>query len=245
MAVRIEGQVFKVLEVEVKAGGGQLGGVVKTKLRNVSSGRFWEPHFRPDERLEDLELERQTMEFIYGDPDNCVFMNQNTYEQVEVPRAVVGLLEKFLEPGVRAGVEFFAGHPISIELPPVIEARVAETAPPIHSGQDNTWKFAKLENGVEIQVPLFVGPGEIVRIDIKSGRYLERVREKSAARNPSCQWSVAGCQCDVRPPSKLAINNWQLLFRTPAAGETSGHSRCAKELAGAKPSGNGCAHRRS
>ena len=63
-------------------------------------------------------------------------------------------------------------------LPPVIEARVAETAPPIHSGQDNTWKFAKLENGVEIQVPLFVGPGEIVRIDVKSGRYLERVREK-------------------------------------------------------------------
>jgi elongation factor P len=178
MAVRIEGQVFKVLEVEVKAGGGQLGGVVKTKLRNVSSGRFWEPHFRPDERLEDLELERQTMEFIYGDPDNCVFMNQNTYEQVEVPRAVVGSLEKFLEPGVRAGVEFFDGQPISIELPPVIEARVAETAPPIHSGQDNTWKFAKLENGVEIQVPLFVGPGEIVRIDIKSGRYLERVREK-------------------------------------------------------------------
>jgi len=136
MAVRIEGQVFKVLEVEVKAGGGQLGGVVKTKLRNVSSGRFWEPHFRPDERLEDLELERQTMEFIYGDPDNCVFMNQNTYEQVEVPRAVVGSLEKFLEPGVRAGVEFFDGQPISIELPPVIEARVAETAPPIHSGQD-------------------------------------------------------------------------------------------------------------
>src|SRR5579864_4817342 len=72
MAVRIEGQVFKVLEVEVRAGGGQLGGVVKTKLRNVSSGRFWEPHFRPDERLDDLELERQNMEFIYSDADNCV-----------------------------------------------------------------------------------------------------------------------------------------------------------------------------
>jgi elongation factor P len=85
MAVRIEGQVFKVLEVEVKAGGGQLGGVVKTKLRNVSSGRLWEPHFRPDERLEDLELDRQAMEFIYSDADNCVFMNQNTYEQIEVP----------------------------------------------------------------------------------------------------------------------------------------------------------------
>lgn len=178
MALRIEGQVFKVLEVEVKAGGGQLGGVVKSKLRNVNSGRLWEPHFRPDERLENLELERQTMEYIYSDADSCVFMNQNTYEQMEAPRAVVGAAERFLEPGVRAVVEFFDGQPISIELPPVIEARVAETASPIHSGQDNTWKFARLENGVEIQVPLFVGPGEMVRIEVKSGRYLERVREK-------------------------------------------------------------------
>jgi elongation factor P len=178
MAVRIEGQVFKVLEVEVKAGGGQLGGVVKTKLRNVSSGRFWEPHFRPDERLQDLELERQTMEFIYSDSENCVFMNQSTYEQVEVPKAVVGQVEKFLQPGVRAGVEFFDGQPISIELPPVMEVRIAETALPIHSGQDNTWKEARLENGMTIQVPLFVGPGEIVRVDVKSGRYMERVREK-------------------------------------------------------------------
>lgn len=178
MALRIEGQVFKVVEVEIKAGGGQLGGVVKSKLRNVSSGRFWEPHFRPDERLEELDLERQTMEFIYSDADNSVFMNPNTYEQVEVPRSVMGPAGRFLEPGVRAGVEFFDGQPISIELPPVIEARVAETAPPLHSGQDTTWKFAKLENGVEIQVPLFVAPGEMVRIDVKSGHYLERVREK-------------------------------------------------------------------
>ena len=178
MAVRIESQVFKVLEVEVKAGGGQLGGVVKTKLQNVNSQRLWEPHFRPDERLEDLELERQTVEFIYSDADNCVFMNQNTYEQIEVPRAVVGAAEKFLEAGVRATVEFFNGQPISLELPSVIEARVGETAPPIHSGQDNTWKNARLENGVKIQVPLFVGPGEVVRVDVKSGRYLERVREK-------------------------------------------------------------------
>ena len=60
----------------------------------------------------------------------------------------------------------------------MIESRVVETAPPIYSGQDSTWKFAKLEDGVETQVPLFVGPGEIVRLDLKSGRYQERVREK-------------------------------------------------------------------
>ncbi len=89
MAVRIEGQVFKVLEVDVKAGAGQQGGVVKTKLRNNTSGRLWEPHFRPDERLEDLDLERHNMEFLYSDGENCTFMNPQTYDQIEVPEAVL------------------------------------------------------------------------------------------------------------------------------------------------------------
>ena len=68
------------------------------------------------------------------------------------------------------------GHPISVVFPPSMEARVVETAPPMHSGQENTWKQARLENGVQIQVPLFIASGETVRIDLKTGRYLERVR---------------------------------------------------------------------
>lgn len=178
MALRIQGQVYKVLEAESKAGGGQLGGVVKTKLRNVTSGRLWEPHFRPDERLEDLELQRQMMEFLYSDAGACTFMNANSYEQVEVPRAVLGPGVDFLQAGMTVPVEFFAGQPISVVLPDVAEARVADTAPPMHSGQDSTWKAATLDNGLVIQVPLFVGTGEIVRVDIRSGKYLERVREK-------------------------------------------------------------------
>jgi translation elongation factor P/translation initiation factor 5A len=84
MALRIDKQIYKVLEAEFKAGAGQAGGMVKTKLRNAS-GRMWEPHFRPDERLEDLELERQTVEFLYRDASNCVFMNPDNYEQEEIP----------------------------------------------------------------------------------------------------------------------------------------------------------------
>ncbi len=177
-AIRIEGQVYKVLEAEAKAGGGQLGGVVKTKLRNVTSGRLWEPHFRPDERLEDLELERQTMEFLYSGAGACTFMNPHTYEQVEVPRAVLGPGADFLQPGMSVPVEFFAGQPISVVLPDIAEARVAVTAPPMHSGQDSTWKEATLDNGLVVQVPLFIGTGEIVRVDVRTGRYLERVRER-------------------------------------------------------------------
>ncbi len=75
-------------------------------------------------------------------------------------------------------MEFFDGRPISVVLPAVAEARIADTAPPMHSGQDSTWKEATLDNGLVIQVPLFIGSGELVRVDVRTGKYLERVREK-------------------------------------------------------------------
>ncbi len=174
MVVRIEGQIYKVLEVESRAGAAKMGGVVKTKLINVRSGRLWVPHFRPQEKLEDLELERRMMEFLYTDGGACSFMRPDTYEQVEVPAAIVGPGEKFLQPGMELPVEFFAGEPISIVFPDVAEARVATTAPPSHSQQDSAWKEARLENGLSIRVPLFIAPGEIVRVEVGTGRYVER-----------------------------------------------------------------------
>jgi elongation factor P len=176
MALRIEGQIYKVLGCEVKAGAGQQGGVVRARLRNAASGRLLEPHLRPDERLEELELDRQTMEFLYADADSCVFMNPETFEQIEVPRTIIGTMEKFLREGTRVPVEFFEGRFISIVLPDAAELRITETAPPAHAGQDTTWKQARLENGLDIQVPLFIAPGEMVRVDTRTGRYLERVR---------------------------------------------------------------------
>jgi len=176
MAIRLEGQVYKVLEVESKAGAAKMGGVVKTKLINVHSGRLWEPHFRPQEKLEDLELERRTMEFLYADGGTCNFMRPDTYEQIEIPSAIVGPGEKFLQPGMALPVEFFAGEPISIVFPDVVDARVATTAPPSHSQQDSAWKEATLENGLTIRVPLFIAPGELVRVEVRTGRYVERAR---------------------------------------------------------------------
>jgi len=176
MAIRVEGQIYRVLEVESKAGAAKMGGVVKTKLINARSGRLWEPHFRPQEKLEDLELERRIMEFLYADGGNCSFMHPDTYEQVEVPAAIVGPGERFLQSGMELPVEFFEGEPISIVFPDVADARVATTAPPAHSQQDSAWKEAKLENGLAIRVPLFIAPGEIVRVEVKTGRYIERAR---------------------------------------------------------------------
>lgn len=176
MAIRIDGQIYRVLGVESKAGAAKLGGVVKTKLSNVGSGHIWEPHFRPQERIEEVELERRNMEFVFASGDTCTFMNPDTFEQIEVAKAVLGSADIFLQPGMQVPVEFFEGEPLAVILPETVEIRVAETAPPAHAQQETAWKQAKLENGLTVQVPMFVGPGEIVRVEVRTGRYLERVR---------------------------------------------------------------------
>ncbi|HYA23405.1 MAG TPA: elongation factor P [Terriglobales bacterium] len=176
MVIRVEGEIYKVLDVEAKAGAAKMGGVVKTKLTNVRSGRLWEPHFRPQERLEDLALERHMMEFLFAQGDSCTFMNPNTYEQIDIPNAVLGLGQKFLQSGMELPVEFFNGEPISVVFPDIADVRISETAPPAHSQQDSAWKEALLENGMSVRVPLFIAPGELVRVEVKTGRYVERAR---------------------------------------------------------------------
>ena len=176
VVVRIEGQIYKVLEVESKAGAAKMSGVVRTKLTNMRSGTLWEPHFRPQEKLENLELDRRMMEFLFAEGDSCTFMRPDTFEQIEIPNRVIGPAADFLQPGMEAPVEFFGDEALSVILPETAEARVASTAPPSHSPQDSAWKEATLENGLKIRVPLFVGPGEMVRVDVRNGRYVERAR---------------------------------------------------------------------
>lgn len=176
MIIRIEGQIYKILEVASKAGAAKTGGVVKTKLINLKTGRMWEPHFRPQERLEDLELERRTMQYLYTEGDVCTFMRPDTFEQIEISGSILGIGKEFLQPGMELPVEFFEGEPISVVVPEVAEVLVAATSPPAHSQQYSAWKEATLENGLSIRVPLFIATGDIVRIDVRTGRYIERAR---------------------------------------------------------------------
>jgi len=176
MVIRFEGQVYKVLEVEAKAGAAKMGGVVKASLSNLHSGRMLDQHFRPQERLEDVELERHNMEFLYSGDDSVTFMNPVTFDQVEIAREMIGNAEPFLKPGMELPVDFFEGKPVSVVLPQIVEAKVETTAPPIHAQQDSAFKAATLENGLDIKVPLFIAPGEIVRVDVRTGRYVDRVR---------------------------------------------------------------------
>jgi len=176
MAVRFEGQAYKVLAAEYHPGQGKMGGTTHARLRNLTTGTLWEHSFRSELKLDDLAVEKQSMGFLYADADACYFMNPENYEQVAVPVSLLGEQAKFLQPEMRLPVEFVEGRPVSVLFPDVIETRVAETAPPVHAQQDSTWKTARLENGVEIMVPQFIKTGDVIRLDVQNLKYMDRAK---------------------------------------------------------------------
>jgi elongation factor P len=182
-ALRLSGEVWKVLAAEYHGGGGKMGGVTHARLRNVRTGTQREWRFRADEPIEAVEIEKQPMQFLFADGGTATFMNPMTFEQTEVEVALLGRSAAFLTPEMTVPVEFCDGRPIGATFPEIVEVRVAETAPPVHSqGADNVWKDARLENGVAIHVPPFIAEGEWIRVDVEQGTYVERA--KAEKRRP-------------------------------------------------------------
>lgn len=179
MALRIGHEVYRVLEVEQKAGAAKMGGTVRARLSNVHSGRLWDQHFRPLERLENVELEKRRVEFLYSEGPNFIFQRLDTFDQIGFPADGLDLAQRLLQAGTELQAEFFSAEPISILWPDSVEARIVTTAPPARSQQDAGRKDATLDNGLTIQVPLFLAPGDTVSIDFKTGKYLERVRNQA------------------------------------------------------------------
>lgn len=174
--VRIGEELFKVIESTYHVGQGKMPGSVHAKLKSVLKGTFKELRWRPEERVEDVQLIKQDMEYLYSDADSACFMNPVTYDQVAIPLEAIGPSHKFLKTEMMIAVEFYEAAPVNVVFPPAVEIRVDTTAEPVHQQQDNTYKFARLENGMEVMVPQFIRPGEVVRIDVATGKYLDRVR---------------------------------------------------------------------
>jgi elongation factor P len=179
MAIRYQDQSYKVLIADYHPGQGKMGGVNHARLRNLATGTLWEHSFRADLKLEQLPAERQTLEFLYATPDACVFMNPDTYEQVEIPQAVIGEQARFLDAGSRLPVDFVEERPIGVVFPEVIDVRIDDTAPPLHTQGDGPWKPARLPNGVEIMVPPFVKTGDSIRLNLVEMRYMDRLKTKA------------------------------------------------------------------
>jgi elongation factor P len=177
MALRLEGAPFRVIGVEAHQGGGKMGGVVHARLENIETGNQTERRFRIDERLETLELRRRTLTYLYRDGDALVLMDPESFEQTQAPASLLGPLSVFLKENAAVPVEFFDERPVRIVLPDFADLKVVSTAAPIKGGEQGTWKPATLENGLEVQVPLFIAPGDTIRLEIATRRYAERLRE--------------------------------------------------------------------
>lgn len=181
MALRLEGELYKVVDATYHGGGGKMGGVTHARLRSLRTGTLREWRFRADEVVDRVELDKVSLQFLYRDGGLGYFMNPETFEQVALDEERLGPGAAFLEEGTVLPVEFFEGEAIGVALPEIVEATVAETPPAVHAhGSDNVWKEAKLDNGLTIMVPPFIAVGERVRVDVQAGRYVERAKPAKA-----------------------------------------------------------------
>jgi elongation factor P len=174
--LNISGDLLKVIESTFHVGQGKMPGSVHAKLRDVRKGTFKELRWRPEEKLEEAELSKVDMDFLYSDSDSATFMKPVTFDQVSIPLEAIGNAADFLKPDMRVAVEFYEGRPVSIDFPEIVEVEVETTSAPVHTGQDNTLKPATIANGLEVMVPQFIKQGEIVRIDVATRKYVDRVR---------------------------------------------------------------------
>ena len=175
MVIRWEGVTWRVVNADYHAGQGKMGGVCHARLQNLANGSQHEHSFRAELKLDDVAVERRSLEFSYRDGDDCYFMDPDTFDQFPVPATVAGSSEPFLAPQLRLPVEFVGGAPVHIVFPEHVEARIADTAPASH-GSDNVWKEATLDNGVLVHVPSFIKIGDVIRLDLATRKYVDRAK---------------------------------------------------------------------
>jgi elongation factor P len=176
MTLDLDGTLFQVVEFQhVKPGKG--GAFVRTKLRNVRTGAVLERTFNAGVKVGLAIVERKEMQYLYRDGDNLFFMDMGTYDQVPVPADVAGDSPNYLAEGSTAQVAMHQGVPIAVELPASVVLTINETQGAVRGDtRTNVLKPATTQTGYVVQVPLFVETGERVKVDTRSGTYIERVK---------------------------------------------------------------------
>jgi len=169
------GQVYTVIDfLHVKPGKG--AAFVRTKLRNAVTGGVTETTFNPTAKLQEAVIERKEMQYLYSDEELYYFMDQETYEQIPLNYEKVEEAIKFLKENMYAVIKFYKGEAFSVEAPNFVELVITHTEPGAKGNSSgNVLKPATVETGAIVQVPLFVNEGETIRIDTRTGEYMERV----------------------------------------------------------------------
>ena len=171
----MDGSVYKVVEFQhVKPGKG--AAFVRTKLKNVINGSVLEKTFNPSEKLQGAEIEKRDMQYLYNDEELYYFMDNETYEQMPLNKEQIGDALKFIKENMTCKILSFKGKVFAVEPPIFVELEVTYTEPGFAGNTTTTsGKPATLETGLELQVPMFINIGDIVRIDTRTCEYMERV----------------------------------------------------------------------
>ncbi len=174
--IEFKGDLYRVTEaIHVTPGKGQA--LMQVKMKRLSDGTNAEHRFRPDEAVEKATLITKEYQYLYQDGDDYVFMDLETYEQINLNKEMLGDAIYYLLPETIVQIQFYEGKPVGIELPQAVELRVVETEPTLKGATvTSSYKPAKLETGLVTQVPPFIEEGEVIRVDTRDGKYLDRVK---------------------------------------------------------------------
>lgn len=177
-AINIDGDVFLIIDTEHVAKGNKRS-YYQMKLRNLKTGQLIDQRFRVTDDVESAFLERKQFEYLYSDPSGHVVMDLTTYDQVTIGDEIMGDETKYLKPNTTIDAVVHDGQIVAVDLPHTVELKVVET-PPVVKGATavNQNKDATLETGVRVKVPPFVDVDEVIRVDTRSGEYIERVKSE-------------------------------------------------------------------
>jgi elongation factor P len=176
MKLEIDGDPWVMTYFQhVKPGKG--GAFVRTKIKNLRTGKSVDRTYRAGERVVEADIEDRTMTYLYAEADALVFMDTSSYEQFTIPIKQVGEAKDYLQENAEVSVILYKGQPINIEIPSFVIAKVVQTDPGIKGDTaSGATKPAKIETGASVLVPLFIKEGEKIRVDTRTGEYVERVQ---------------------------------------------------------------------
>jgi elongation factor P len=178
MIIVMNGQLFRVMEMQLITPG-RWKAMVQTKLRNIKEGSQMEYRFRSEERVDQAYLEEIEMEFLYQQAGEYFFMNLETYETIRLEAEAIGDSVGFLMPNIVIKVELYDGKPVGVTLPNSVDMKVVTTEPSLRGATVSAVnKPATMETGIVISVPQFIKEGDVIRVDTRDNKYVERVKSK-------------------------------------------------------------------
>jgi elongation factor P len=176
MIIKHEGDLCTVYSVDHRTPGNKRA-AMQTKMRNLRTGSMMDYRFRAEEFVDKVVVDEENFDYLYSDGDGHHFMNTENYEQLQLQNDIVGETKDYLVPNMPVKIEYYDGKPIGVLVPDTVDLTVVETEPSIQKATASAvMKPAKLETGLVINVPPFVGTGDKVKVDTAEARYIQRVQ---------------------------------------------------------------------